>query len=95
VTVSPSPGGVTLDFQNQVFHQWAQFVGGHGGRVPPTFSDGWDIICHATPTFFSLDFVFGEVSKNKSDVCHVFCEELFMLDGRPHKAKLMLKQSLV
>jgi len=28
-------------------------------------------------------------------VCHVLCEELFMLDGRPHIAKLMLKQSLV
>jgi len=24
-----------------------------------------------------------------------FCVELFMLDGRPHIAKLMLKQSLV
>jgi len=24
-----------------------------------------------------------------------FCEELFMLDGKPHIAKLMLKQSLV
>ena len=30
-------------------------------------------------------------SKNKSDVCHVLCEVLFMLDI----AKLMLKQSLV
>jgi len=27
--------------------------------------------------------------------CHVFCEDLFMLDGRPYIAKLMLKQSLV
>ena len=33
--------------------------------------------------------------KNKSDVCHVLCEELFMLDGRLHIAKFMLKQSLV
>jgi len=32
------------------------------------------------PTFFSLGFVFGEVFKYKSDVCHVLCEELFMLD---------------
>jgi len=47
------------------------------------------------PTFFSLGFVFGEVSKIKVIVCHVLCEELFMLDGRPHIAKLMLKQSLV
>jgi len=30
-------------------------------------------------TFFF--FVFGKVSKNKSDVCHVLCEELFILDG--------------
>jgi len=22
------------------FYAWAQFRGGHGGRVPPTFSDG-------------------------------------------------------
>jgi len=48
-----------------------------------------------SPTFFSLGFVFREVSKNESDVCHVFCEELFMLGGRPNKAKLMMKQSLV
>ena len=34
-------------------------------------------------TFFSLGFVFGGF-KNKSDVCHVLCEELFMSDGRPH-----------
>ena len=33
------------------------------------------------PTFFS-----------KSDVCQVLCEELLMLDGRPYKAKLVLKQ---
>jgi len=43
-------------------------------------------------TFFSLGFVFGEVSKNKCDVCQVLCEELLMLDGRPYKAKLVLKQ---
>jgi len=45
-----------------------------------------------SPTFFSLGFVFGEVSKNQIDVCHVLCEELLMLDGRPYIAKLMLKQ---
>jgi len=33
--------------------------------------------------------------KNKTDVCHVLCEEVFKLDGRPHIPKLMLKQSLV
>ena len=42
------------------------------------------------PTFFRSYIWRG--FKNKSDVCHVLCEELFMLDGRPHIAKLMLKQ---
>jgi len=23
-----------------ILNAWAQFGGGHGGRVPPTFSDG-------------------------------------------------------
>jgi len=38
---------------------------GTRGTCPPTFSDGGDIICHVPHTFFSLDFVFGEVSKIK------------------------------
>ena len=46
------------------------------------------------PTFFSK-FCIWRRFKNKSDVCHVLCEELFKLDSRPHIAKLMLKQSLV
>jgi len=32
------------------------------------------------PYFFSSGFVFGKGSKNKSDVCHVLREVLFMLD---------------
>ena len=36
-----------------VVGQWAHFGGGHGGRVPLTFLDGGDIICHVSPTFFS------------------------------------------
>ena len=68
---------------------WAQFGGGHGGHVLPLFqTGGHNMPC--PPTFFSLGFVFGEVSKTK--VCHVLCDELFMLDGRPHIAMLMLKQ---
>jgi len=59
---------------------WAQFGGGHGGRVPH---------------FFLLSFCIWRGFKNKSDVCHVLCEELFMLDGRPHIATLMLKPCLV
>ena len=45
-------------------HTWAQF-GGDTGMCPPTFPDAGDIICHVPPTFFSLGFVFGEVSKIK------------------------------
>jgi len=33
--------------------------------MSPHFSDGGDIICHVHSTFFSLGFVFGEVSKIK------------------------------
>ena len=55
---------------------WAQFGGGQGGRVPPTFSDGGDIICHVPPTFFSLGFVFGEVSKVKVIFVTFSCKEL-------------------
>jgi len=49
------------------------------------------------PTFSSLLFCLfiWRGFKNKSDVCHVLCEELFMLDGRPHIVKMMLKHSLV
>ena len=47
------------------------------------------------PHFFLFRFCIWRGFKNKSDVCHVLCEELFMLDGRPYVAKLMLKQSLV
>ena len=36
-------------------------------------------MCHV-PTFFSLGFVFGEVSK-LSDVCHMLFEELIMSDA--------------
>jgi len=35
------------------------------------------------PHFFSR-FCILRGFKKKSDVCHVLCEELFMLDGRPH-----------
>jgi len=61
---------------------WVQFGGGHGGH---------NMLC--PPPLFSLFIWRG--FKNKSDVCHVLCEELFMLDGRPHIVKVMLKQSLV
>jgi len=47
-----------------------------------------------SPTFFSLRFLFGEVSKIKV-MFVTFCVELFKLDGRLYIAKFMLKQSLV
>jgi len=65
-----------------------------GNVCHPTFSDGVDIICHVSH-FFLLRFCIWKGFQNKSDVCHVLFEELFMLDGRPHTAKLMLKSSLV
>jgi len=81
-----------LSRQNRHDHG-CNLVGDTGG-VSPTFSDGEDIICHV-PHFFLFTFCIWRGFKNKSDVCHVLCEELSMLDGRPHKAKLTLKQSLV
>jgi len=67
------------------------------GDVSPHFfrRGGHNMLC--PPTFFSLLFshFIWRGFKNKSDVCHVLCEELFMLDGRPHIVKVMLKQSLV
>jgi len=42
--------------------------------------------------FFLSRFCIWSGFKNKSDVCHVLCEELYMLNGRPHIAKLMLNE---
>jgi len=67
---------------------------GTRGTCPPHFFRRGNIICHVPP-LFSLRFCISRGFKNKSDVCHVLCEEFFMLDGRPHIAKLMLKQILV
>jgi len=64
-----------------------------GDKSPHFFRRG-DIICHV-PYFFIFRFCISRRFKNKSDVCHVLNEELFMLDCRPHIVKLMLKQSLV
>jgi len=74
-----------------IIQPWAQFGGGHGGRVPPLFQTGGTLYA-VSPHFFLLRFCNWIGFKNKSDV---LCEQLFMLDGRPHIAKLMLKQSLV
>jgi len=37
-----------------------------------------------SPHFFLFTFCIWRGFKNKSDVCHVLCEELFMLHGRLH-----------
>jgi len=44
---------------------------------------GHNMLC--CPTFFILGFAFEEVSKNNSDVSHVFCEVFVMLDVRDSK----------
>jgi len=62
------------------------------GTCLPHFSRRGDIICHVPPLFL---FRFCTWRFKNKNVCHVLCEELFMLDGRPHIAKLILKQSLV
>jgi len=61
-----------------MFEPWVQFG---GGRVPPTFSDGGDIVCHVPPTFFSLGFVVGEVSKIKV-MFVTFCVKSFFFHVR-------------
>jgi len=65
------------------------------GDVSPHFfrRGGHNMSC--SPHFFLFRFCISRGFKNKSDVCHVLCEVLFMLDSRQHIAKLMLKQSLV
>jgi len=47
---------LTQDFRS--LQPWAQFGGGHGGRVLPTFSGGGKI-CHVPPTF-SLQILYLE-----------------------------------
>jgi len=64
------------------------------GDVSPHFSRRGDIRCHV-PLTFLFRFCVWRGFKNKSDICHILCEKLFMLDSTPHIAKLMLKQSLV
>ena len=76
-----------------VFGAWTQFVEGHVGLAPHFFRQGGhNMPC--PPHIFQVRFCIWRGFKNKSDVCHVLCEELFMLDGRPHITKLMLNQIL-
>jgi len=69
-------------------------VGDTGDVSPSLFQTGrHNMPC--PPYFFLFRFCTWRGLKNKSDVCHILCEELFMLDGRPYIAKLMLEQSLM
>jgi len=68
---------------------------GTRGTCPPHFFRRGGLNMSCPPTFFLLRFCIWRGFKNKTDVCHVLCEELFKLDGRPYIDKLMLKQSLV
>ena len=52
---------------------------GDTGTRPPTFSGGGGHNMRCPPTF-SLQVLYLENSKNKTDVCHVLCELLIMLD---------------
>jgi len=52
---------------------------GTRGTCLPTFSDEGDIIC-CVPPLFSLRVCIWRDFKTKYDVCHVLCEEFFMLD---------------
>ena len=82
-----------------LFFQSVEIQSSHGRNVvrdtkdvsPPLFQTG-GIICHVPPHFFLFRVCIWWGFKNKSDVCHVLCDELFMLDDRPHIAMLMLKQ---
>ena len=51
---------------------------GTQGTCPPTLLDGGNIICHVPP-HFSLRVCIWRGFKTKCDVCHVSCEEFFML----------------
>jgi len=70
-------------------------VVGDAGTCPPHFFRRWGHNMPCPPHFFLFTFCISSGFKNKSDACHVLCEELFMLNGRPYIVKLMLKQSLV
>jgi len=50
---------------------------GTWGMCPPNFFKWWGY----NMTFFLFRFCIWRGLKNKSDICHVFCEELLLLDG--------------
>ena len=81
-------------YLSTIFEHGRNLVGDTGDVSPPLFQTGGHNMPFP-PHFFLFRFCIWRGFKNKSDVCHVLCEELFMLDGRPYVAKLMLKQSLV
>jgi len=57
---------------------WANFGWGHGGSVPSHFQ-AVEILCAISPLILLFRFCIWRDFKNKSDVCHILCEKLFML----------------
>jgi len=57
-------------------HTWTQSGGGHGGRVPPTFSDSGDIICHFPHIFL---FRFRNVLVSHQAVPLTFCNKIALM----------------
>jgi len=79
-TSAATNGAVLISFMSYLttspmLQSWAQFGGGHGGRVPPFLRrGGHNVPC--PPHVFSLGFVFGEVSKIKV-IFVTFCMKRF------------------
>jgi len=54
--------------------------------VSPTFLDGGDKIYHVRHHFF-VHILYLERFQNKSGMCHVLCEELFIWSGGQNLAE--------
>ena len=61
-----------------MYNHGRNLVGDTGDVSPHCFRRG-DIICHVPPTFSRRVRIWRGV-KTKCDVCHVLCEEFFMLN---------------
>jgi len=64
----------------QLLYKHGRNLMGDTGDVSPHFFRWGDMICHVPPLFL-FRFCIWISSKNKSDVWHVLCEVLFMLDA--------------
>ena len=65
---------------------WAQLGGGHGGRVPPTFSESGDIIYLVLPVSF---FRFLNILVSHQAVPLTFYNKIALMDVRyPQQAEV-------